>query len=52
MQALSALPVAVRQMCAIGAGDLVVLAAEYTRDLLILQRHLACRLVRCCVDRV
>lgn len=42
------LPVAVRQMCAINTGDLVVLAAEHTRDLLIV--HPAATVARLLAD--
>ncbi|WP_327010747.1 hypothetical protein OHA72_27815 [Dactylosporangium sp. NBC_01737] len=43
-----ALPVAVRQMCAIRTGDLVVLAAERTHDLLIV--HPAATVARLLAD--
>ncbi|MEV0561441.1 hypothetical protein [Dactylosporangium sp. NPDC050588] len=43
-----ALPVAVRQMCAIDTGDLVVLAAEHTHDLLIV--HPAAMVARLLAD--
>ncbi|MFG2045475.1 hypothetical protein [Dactylosporangium sp. NPDC048998] len=43
-----ALPVAVRQMCAIGTGDLVVLAAEHTHGLLIV--HPAATVARLLAD--